>query len=221
MPEAPLNRPIPKSQALKSWIACLTAGPLWNQSDREPKVPVHDGQKERMPGQRHDLNKCTLQALGTNMVVDPHPRRRPGRRREWHRPATSSATRWASPFWAASAPCLPRPDRRLDPRRCPCCCGGRRARHARWCDGSGSISTRSPGCTAVDGTSGRLHRWPALRCCRRGRPDGGCCCSHPGDAPPPALSARPRPTSPRLYPAGARIRRISAASYRLYPPNHS
>jgi basic membrane protein A len=29
---------------------------MWNQSDRE------DWQKERIPGQRHDLNKCTLQA---------------------------------------------------------------------------------------------------------------------------------------------------------------
>jgi hypothetical protein len=43
----PLNRSILESQALKSWIACLTAGPMWNQSDREPKVPVHDGPKER------------------------------------------------------------------------------------------------------------------------------------------------------------------------------
>jgi len=34
---------------------------MWNQSDREPGVPVHDGQKERIPGRRHDLNKCTLQ----------------------------------------------------------------------------------------------------------------------------------------------------------------
>jgi hypothetical protein len=38
---------------------------------------------------------------------------------------------------------------------------------------------------------------------------------------PCRLSARPRPTSSRLYPAGARIRRIAAASYRPYPPNHS
>jgi len=43
MPEAPLNGPILESQALKSWIACLTAGP--NQSDREPRVPVHDGRR--------------------------------------------------------------------------------------------------------------------------------------------------------------------------------
>ena len=36
---------------------------MQNQSDREPGVFVHDGQKERIPGQRHDLNKCTLQGL--------------------------------------------------------------------------------------------------------------------------------------------------------------
>ena len=48
MPEAPLNRPILESQALKSWIACLTAGPMWNQSDREPRVPVHDGAEGTM-----------------------------------------------------------------------------------------------------------------------------------------------------------------------------
>ena len=35
---------------------------MQNQSDREPGVFVHDGQKERIPGQRHDLNKCTLHA---------------------------------------------------------------------------------------------------------------------------------------------------------------
>jgi putative transposase len=34
---------------------------MWSQSDRKPGVPALDGQKERIPGQRHDLNKCTLQ----------------------------------------------------------------------------------------------------------------------------------------------------------------
>jgi hypothetical protein len=34
--------------------------PMSNQSDREPGVPVYGGHKERIPGQRHDLNKCTL-----------------------------------------------------------------------------------------------------------------------------------------------------------------
>jgi hypothetical protein len=34
---------------------------MWSQSDRKPGVHVYDGQKERVPGQRHDLNKCTLQ----------------------------------------------------------------------------------------------------------------------------------------------------------------
>ena len=31
-----------------------------SQSDRKPGVPALDGQKERILGQRHDLNKCTL-----------------------------------------------------------------------------------------------------------------------------------------------------------------
>ncbi len=31
-------------------MARLAAGPMWNQSDREPGVPVRYGQKE---GQRH------------------------------------------------------------------------------------------------------------------------------------------------------------------------
>jgi len=38
---------------------------MQNQSDREPGVFVHDGQKERIPGQRHDLNKCTLHRRAT------------------------------------------------------------------------------------------------------------------------------------------------------------
>jgi hypothetical protein len=42
-------------------MASLAADPMWSQSDREPGVPVHDGQKARIPGQRHDPNKCTLQ----------------------------------------------------------------------------------------------------------------------------------------------------------------
>ena len=50
MPET-LNGPVLESQALKSWMANLAADPMWNQSDREPEVPVHDGQKERIPGQ--------------------------------------------------------------------------------------------------------------------------------------------------------------------------
>ena len=61
MPETS-QRPVLDSQALKSWIASLAADPMQNQSDREPGVFVHNGQKERIPGQRHDLNKCTLQA---------------------------------------------------------------------------------------------------------------------------------------------------------------
>jgi hypothetical protein len=56
MPETP-SRPVLESQALKSWIASFAADPTWNHSDRDPGVPVHDGQKERIPGQRHDLNK--------------------------------------------------------------------------------------------------------------------------------------------------------------------
>ena len=60
MPETS-QRPVFDSQALKSWIASLAADPMQNQSDREPGVFVHNGQKERIPGQRHDLNKCTLQ----------------------------------------------------------------------------------------------------------------------------------------------------------------
>ena len=59
-----LNARFLSPQALKSWIASLAADPMQNQSDREPGVFVHDGQKERIPGQRHDLNKCTLQDLG-------------------------------------------------------------------------------------------------------------------------------------------------------------
>jgi len=43
-------------------MATLAADPMWSQSDRKPGVPALDGQKERIPGQRHDLNKCTLQA---------------------------------------------------------------------------------------------------------------------------------------------------------------
>jgi len=39
---------------------------MWNQSDRKPGVPVYDKQKERIPGQRHDLNKCTPQ--GTDVA---------------------------------------------------------------------------------------------------------------------------------------------------------
>jgi hypothetical protein len=27
----------------------------------EPGAAIHDGQQERIPGQRHDLNRCTLQ----------------------------------------------------------------------------------------------------------------------------------------------------------------
>jgi len=41
----------------------LAADPMWNQSDREPGGACPKGQKERIPGQRHDLNKCTLQAF--------------------------------------------------------------------------------------------------------------------------------------------------------------
>ena len=41
-------------------MATLAADPMWSQSDRKPGVPALDGQKERIPGQRHDLNKCTL-----------------------------------------------------------------------------------------------------------------------------------------------------------------
>jgi hypothetical protein len=41
----PRPGPILESQALKSWIACLTAGPMWNQSDREPRVPVLTGRR--------------------------------------------------------------------------------------------------------------------------------------------------------------------------------
>jgi hypothetical protein len=36
---------------------------MQNQSDREPGAFVHDGQKVRIAGQRHDLNGCTLQGL--------------------------------------------------------------------------------------------------------------------------------------------------------------
>jgi len=60
MPETPFIAPVLESQALKSWIASLAADPMWNQSDREPGVAVHDERKERIPGQWHDLNKCTL-----------------------------------------------------------------------------------------------------------------------------------------------------------------
>jgi len=61
MPET--QSPGLESQALKSWMASLAADPMRNRSDREPGVPVHDGQKERIPGHRRDLNKCTLQAV--------------------------------------------------------------------------------------------------------------------------------------------------------------
>jgi integrase len=63
---------------------------MQNRSDREPGGFVHDGQKERIPGQRHDLNKCTLQ-------VETAARSRQG---QWpastacfHR-ALSQAVRW-------------------------------------------------------------------------------------------------------------------------------
>ena len=60
MPETP-QPPVLESQTLKSWISSLVADPKWNQSHRLPRVPVHDGQMERIPGQRHDLSKSTLQ----------------------------------------------------------------------------------------------------------------------------------------------------------------
>ncbi len=41
-------------------MASLAADAMSSQSDRKPGVPALDGQKERILGQRHDLNKCTL-----------------------------------------------------------------------------------------------------------------------------------------------------------------
>ena len=48
-------------------MASLADYSMWNESDREPGVPVRDVQKERIPGQRHDLNRCTLQALSVTL----------------------------------------------------------------------------------------------------------------------------------------------------------
>ncbi len=43
--------------AKSEWpIEFLLPNTMWNQSDRLPKVPVHHGQRERIPGQRHNLN---------------------------------------------------------------------------------------------------------------------------------------------------------------------
>jgi hypothetical protein len=48
------------------------------------RVPVHDGQKVRIPGQRHDLNKCTLQAATPAAASHTLPR--------WPEPSRARAT---------------------------------------------------------------------------------------------------------------------------------
>ncbi len=46
-------------------MASLAADPMWNRSDR--KSEVHE-QNERIPGERHDLDKRTLQARKRSSV---------------------------------------------------------------------------------------------------------------------------------------------------------
>jgi hypothetical protein len=62
-----LNGPVLKSHALKSWIA---ASPEVEPGRIVRRVDIYDGQKERTPGQQHDLNKC-FQACDEELADHP------------------------------------------------------------------------------------------------------------------------------------------------------
>jgi hypothetical protein len=91
-------------------MASLAADPIWKQSDREPGVPIHDGQKERIPGQRHDLGKCTLHRrnpyTGNQVRVGPCAAAITGSTRSIESSSVMATMSNASAAHAGSAPYL-------------------------------------------------------------------------------------------------------------------